>query len=124
VATILRFPALVKWSSHVDGCIRFLSTNAHALPGDKWLCSLVKLQRIAEEVNIAFNMDDPSAEVIFTEPKVQYQLNAFAHQLRSWQNENRVEAGDCGSLNGQKPHVLTRNRSGATLRGLHEFIHS
>jgi hypothetical protein len=30
-------------------------------------------------------MDDPGAELKFTEPRIQYQLKYFQRQLRSWE---------------------------------------
>ncbi len=85
IATMLRLPSLVKFSPHVEECLHVLSTSPYAAPSDKWLCATVNLQRISEQVSIAFDMDDPGADVNFAQPRVQYQLKIFERQLENWQ---------------------------------------
>ncbi|KIX01619.1 uncharacterized protein Z518_09345 [Rhinocladiella mackenziei CBS 650.93] len=85
VSTVLRLPSFVKFNSHLDECLDTLSKSPYALPSDKWLCATIGLQRIAEEVAVAFHMDDPGADLNFTEPRVQYQLRLFQRQLQQWE---------------------------------------
>lgn len=85
VSHFLRHPALIRHSAYIDECLSTLSTSPYALPSDTLLCTLVRLQRLAEEVTIAFNMDDPCAELSFTDAKTQYQLRTFEHQLSLWE---------------------------------------
>lgn len=91
VSTILRLPSFIKFSSRIEECLEILSTSPHALPSDKWLCVLVRLFHIAEEVAIIFNMDDPGAELNFTEPRTQHQLKYFQRQLRLWEKSVDIE---------------------------------
>ncbi|EXJ78087.1 hypothetical protein A1O3_09248 [Capronia epimyces CBS 606.96] len=86
VSTILRIPPFIKFNSRVEECLDILANSPYALPSDKWLCDLVRLFHIAEEVSVVFNMDDPGAELNFTEPRIQHQLKYFQHQLRLWEN--------------------------------------
>ncbi|OAP63758.1 hypothetical protein AYL99_02985 [Fonsecaea erecta] len=85
VTTILRLPALIRFSPRVEECLEILKTSPYAAPTDKWLCDMAHLARIAEEVAAAFNMDDPGADLNFTEPRVQYQLKCFQRQLQQWE---------------------------------------
>ncbi|KIX98988.1 uncharacterized protein Z520_05449 [Fonsecaea multimorphosa CBS 102226] len=85
VTTILRLPTLIRFSPRIEECLELLRTSPHATPSDKWLCATVELARLAEEVAAAFNMDDPGAELNFSEPRVQYQLKCFQRQLQQWE---------------------------------------
>ncbi|ETI26154.1 hypothetical protein G647_02931 [Cladophialophora carrionii CBS 160.54] len=85
VTTILRLPSLVRFGPRVEECLETLSKSPYAAPSDKWLCATVGLARIAEEVSAAFDMDDPGAELKFTEPRIQHQLKCFQRQLRLWE---------------------------------------
>ncbi|EXJ73945.1 uncharacterized protein A1O5_02239 [Cladophialophora psammophila CBS 110553] len=90
VTTILRLPTLLRFSPRIEECLETLRTSPHAAPSDRWLCATVELARLAEEVSAAFNMDDPGADLNFTEPRVQYQLKCFQRQLQQW--EKTVDA--------------------------------
>jgi hypothetical protein len=85
VTTILRLPAAIKYGPRIEECLHTLATSPFAHPNDKWLCRQVELTRIAEDVCAAFNMDDPGAELEFSDPRVQYQMKAFQRQLQQWQ---------------------------------------
>ena len=86
VSILLRHPSLVRWSPYVEECVHYLSTSPHALPSDAWLSALVKIQHIAEEVCIVFNMDDPSSTISFGDIKTQYHLKAFEKKLADWKS--------------------------------------
>ncbi|EXJ56831.1 hypothetical protein A1O7_07175 [Cladophialophora yegresii CBS 114405] len=85
VTNILRLPSLIRFGPRVEECLETLSKSPYAVPSDKWLCATVGLARIAEEVSAAFDMDDPGAELKFTEPRIQHQLKCFQRQLRLWE---------------------------------------
>lgn len=90
MSILLRLPSLVRYSTHIDECLQYLRTSPYAQPSDKWLCALVKLQRLLEEVAVAFDMDDPAGKVVFLESKIQYQLRSFERQLEAWRHETDV----------------------------------
>ncbi|EHY59603.1 hypothetical protein HRR83_001125 [Exophiala dermatitidis] len=90
VSTILRLPAFIKFNSRIEECLEILANSPYSLPSDKWLCSLVRLLHLAEEVSVVFNMDDPGAELNFTEARTQHQLKYFQRQLKLW--EKSVDA--------------------------------
>jgi hypothetical protein len=81
----LRRPLLLRWSAYNDECLELLNTAPDALPSDKWLCHLVRIQHIAEDVGFQFSMDDPASVISLTDPKTQYHLKAFERQLEEWQ---------------------------------------
>jgi hypothetical protein len=68
----------------MDECIEIMESSSEALPSDKLLCHHVKLQRINEDVGVSFSMDDPSASVSISDPKVQYSLRGFERNLADW----------------------------------------
>lgn len=90
VSTLLRLPTLVRSTAHVEECLEFVKACPYALPSDKWLCALVRLQGLLEEVTVTFEMDDPAAKVNFLEPKIQYQLKNFELRLAAWEKETDV----------------------------------
>lgn len=81
----LRRPLLLRWSAYNDECLELLDTAPDALPSDKWLCHLVRIQHIAEDVGFQFSMDDPASVISLTDKKTQYHLKAFERQLEEWQ---------------------------------------
>ncbi|KAJ9610443.1 hypothetical protein H2200_005220 [Cladophialophora chaetospira] len=85
VSTILRLPSPLRYSHRIEECFETLASSPHATQSDKWLCATASLAHIAEEVAAAFEMDDPGADVKFTDPRVQYQLKCFQRQLRQWE---------------------------------------
>ena len=86
----LRRPALIRWSAYNDECLEVLATAPDALPSDKWLCHLVRAQRIAEDVGFQFSMDDPASVISLTDTKTQYHLKAFERQLREWRQNSTM----------------------------------
>lgn len=95
VTILLRLPSLIKYSTHIAECVQFISSSPYAQPSDKWLCALVRLQRLLEEVAVAFDMDDPAGKVNFLEAKIQYQLKSFERQLELWKQETDVPVDKC-----------------------------
>lgn len=65
VTVILRLPTLVRYSMHLEECMTFMKENGYPNPSDKWLCALVRLQRIMEEASIAFSV---SPRILKTSP--------------------------------------------------------
>jgi hypothetical protein len=83
----LRRPNLIRWSSYMGECVEVLESSPDAASTDKFLCQLVRNQRIAEEVSIQFQMDDPCAIVNIADPKVQYALRGFERDLEHWSQQ-------------------------------------
>jgi hypothetical protein len=80
----LRRPLLIRWSPYADECVEILNSAPDALPSDKDLCHLARGQHIAEDIGMEFSMDDPASPLTLTDPKTQYHLKAFEHQLAEW----------------------------------------
>lgn len=98
VSAMLRTPSYVKFDPRIEECLEKLETSPHALPTDHWLCDLVRLAHLAEEVAVAFNLDDPGADLNFHEPRIQYQLKCFQRQLRDWERSVDVSVDPRESL--------------------------
>ena len=76
---------MIRFGPRIEECLETLSSSPHAAPTDRWLCAMVRLAHIAEEVSVAFNMDDPGADLSFTDSKIQYQLIYLQRQLERWE---------------------------------------
>jgi hypothetical protein len=87
----LRRPLLLRWSAYNDECLELLATAPDALPSDKWLCHLIRIQHIAEDVGFQFSMDDPASVISLTDTKTQYHLKAFERQLEEWQQHATMD---------------------------------
>jgi hypothetical protein len=81
---VLRRPNLVRWTNYMNECIEVLETHPDALPSDKLFCQHVKNQRICEDIGSQFLMDDSTANISITDPKVTYALNVFENDLKTW----------------------------------------
>ena len=86
-AMSLRRPLLLRWSTYTDECLEILASAPDAQPTDRWLCHLVRIQHIAEEVGLQFSMDDPASVVSLADTKTQYHLKAFERQLHEWKQQ-------------------------------------
>jgi Fungal Zn(2)-Cys(6) binuclear cluster domain len=83
----LRRPNLIRWSPYMAECVEVLESSPDAASTDKFLCQWVRNQRIAEEVSVQFQMDDPCAVVNIADPKVQYALKGFERDLEHWSEQ-------------------------------------
>ena len=65
-------------------CIEVLESHPDAFPSDKVFCQHVKIQHICEDIGLQFLMDDNTAQISITDPKVTYALDVLENQLKSW----------------------------------------
>lgn len=84
VSLSLRRPNFIRWNGYLDECIKVLESAPETLPSDKRLCQHVKLMHINEEVGLRFSMDDPSATIAISDPRVQFAIGAFEKRLEEW----------------------------------------
>ncbi len=91
LAMTLRHPSFVRWSVYVEECLDVLSSEAHALPSDAWLCKLIRIQHIAEDASIVFSMGDPGSTVTLRDVKTQYQIGGFRQQLEQWRRSATLD---------------------------------
>ena len=89
VSISLRHPTFVRWSVYIEECLDVIANDPNALPSDKWLCDLIRLQHIAEDASVIFSMDDPGSTITLRDVKVQYQLGGFRQQLEQWRWQAR-----------------------------------
>ena len=88
ITMVLRRPILLRWTKYMEESVKILETSPEALSSDKVLCQHVKMAHIAENISIQFCMDDPSAEVAISDPKVIYALKIFENELQQLRDEN------------------------------------
>lgn len=72
-------------------CIEVLETHPDAYPSDKIFCQHVKIQHICEDIGLQFLMDDNTATISITDPKVTYALNVLENQLKNWKEDVPAE---------------------------------
>lgn len=72
-------------------CIEVLETHPDAYPSDKLFCQHVKIQHICEDIGLQFLMDDNTATISITDPKVTYALNVLENQLKTWKEQVPAE---------------------------------
>lgn len=75
-------------------CIDILESSSDGLPSDKLFCQHVKVQHICEDIGMQFLMDDNTATVSITDPKVTYALNVLETDLKTWSNNVPPEHRD------------------------------
>ncbi|KAK4542850.1 hypothetical protein LTR36_006039 [Oleoguttula mirabilis] len=88
---VLRRPNLVRWTNYMKECIEVLESHPDAFASDKLLCQHVKIQHICEDIGLQFLMDDNTANISITDPKVSYALNVLEVQLRNWKENIPAE---------------------------------
>lgn len=81
---VLRRPNLIRWTNYMKECIEVLESHPDAAPSDKLFCQHIKIQRICEDIGLTFLMDDSTANVSITDPKVSYALNVLENKLKEW----------------------------------------
>jgi hypothetical protein len=88
----LRRPNLIRWTPFMEDCVNILETSPDAAPTDRALCNWVRVQYIAEQIGVAFEMDDPTAKVTIADSKVQYAIKGFENNLEKWSGQVPPEA--------------------------------
>ncbi|KAK3725860.1 hypothetical protein LTR37_000008 [Vermiconidia calcicola] len=91
---VLRRPNLVRWTNYMKECIEVLESHPDAFPSDKLFCQYVKIQHICEDIGLQFLMDDNTANITITDPKVTYALNVLETQLKNWKEKIPPECRD------------------------------
>lgn len=94
ISIALRHPAFLRWSVYIEECLDVLTSDPNALPTDKWLCDLIRLQHIAEDASVVFSMDDPGSTITLRDTTVQYQLAGFRQQLEQWKRRAAPEKAE------------------------------
>lgn len=93
---VLRRPNLVRWTNYMKECIEVLESHPDAFASDKVFCQYVKIQHICEEIGLQFLMDDNTANISITDPKVTYALNILESRLKEWKDNIPKEARSPG----------------------------
>ncbi|KAF3916077.1 hypothetical protein ABW21_db0209479 [Orbilia brochopaga] len=91
LAMSLRRPNLLRYTEYIGECVDFIEKSPEATTNDKIICQWVKLQRITEEVGIAFGYEDSVAKVNLAETRIQFALKGFERQLEEWERNLPTE---------------------------------
>ncbi|KAI1768629.1 hypothetical protein GGR53DRAFT_517786 [Hypoxylon sp. FL1150] len=84
-ATILRrHQPLISTSSHQDYIKALTEDGDDRDQGDLWLCSLVSLQELLDDVSKTLNTSYSRADESFEDFRTQHLLNSFRQRLNSW----------------------------------------
>jgi hypothetical protein len=83
-AMVLHRPNLVRWTPFMTECMDILESSPEAAPTDRYLCHLVWMHRLAEDVGIQFSMDDPTATINLADARIQYALRGFERDLEKY----------------------------------------
>lgn len=77
----LRRTNLLTWSGFMRESLEVLETSKDAAPTDKYLCQLVRANRLGEEVLTQFSLDDPVMSVNLSNVRTRLTLKSFEKEL-------------------------------------------
>jgi len=77
----LRRPFLLRWSSFMEESVRLLETSPEAAPTDKYLCYLLRGNKLGEDVAMRFSLDDPGLTSTLEDFGTQLALRGFEVEL-------------------------------------------
>lgn len=77
-------------------CIEVLESHPDAYQSDKLFCQHIKIQHICEDIGKQFLMDDNTAQISITDPKVAYALSVLENQLKQWKEQIPAECRNPG----------------------------
>jgi hypothetical protein len=80
-AVALHRPNLIRWTTFMAESVDVLRASPDAAPTDKYFCHLVWTNKIAEEIGIEFEMDDPSVVVNLADRRTQHNMRRLERQL-------------------------------------------
>lgn len=84
---VLRRPNLIQWTNYMKESIEVLETSPDAYASDRFFVQHVKVQHICEEIGLQFLMDDSTATISISDPKVSYALKVLENQLKDWNDQ-------------------------------------
>jgi hypothetical protein len=94
ITMVLRRPILLRWTEFMEESVIALETSSEAYPSDRVLCHHVKLANIGQHVSIAFQMDNPCAQIDIANPEVIQDIKVFETELGTLRQKRPVDVGD------------------------------
>lgn len=82
----------------LEECLITLETSSEAAPSDRRLTAWVRVQRVMEECNNTFSLDDPGNTASLSDNRVQQTLKGYERQLESLR---RTFSSIPGLINGK-----------------------
>ncbi|KLU85074.1 hypothetical protein MAPG_04106 [Magnaporthiopsis poae ATCC 64411] len=80
----LHRPNLIRWTPFMTECLEVLQSSPDAAPTDPYFCHLVWTHRLAEEVGIQFNMEDPTAVIDLADPRTRHAIKGFERDIERY----------------------------------------
>ncbi|KAL9093038.1 MAG: hypothetical protein Q9165_004176 [Trypethelium subeluteriae] len=87
VSVSMRRPNMLRYTDWIEDCVCELEAAADGCAHDLALIAWVRLYRIAEEIAVSFNYDDPSRALAIEDAKLRLLLKGFMKQLQNWESE-------------------------------------
>ncbi|SPN96798.1 related to cercosporin resistance protein [Cephalotrichum gorgonifer] len=87
----LRRMNLIPWSNFMGKSLEILETSPDAAPTDKYLCQLVRANRIGEEVTTQFSTDNPVMSVNLADVRTQVTLKMLERELEKLKRDTPQE---------------------------------
>ena len=87
ISTLSRRPSGLRWNLHTDECVKVLETSPEALTSDRFLCQILRCQRIIEDAQFQLGLDGIQDLVSFADAKTSYQLRGFDTQISEWHSD-------------------------------------
>ncbi|KAL9081219.1 MAG: hypothetical protein Q9157_000194 [Trypethelium eluteriae] len=78
---------MLRYTDWIEDCVRELEAAANGCAQDLALAAWVRLYRIAEEIAVSFNYDDPSQAMAIEDAKLRLLLKGFMKQLQNWESD-------------------------------------
>lgn len=88
----LRRANFVQWSPFLSECLEVLETSADAAPSDRYLCLLVRANKLGDEVTTQFSFDSPTMNVNLAEMRTQLSLKNFEKRLEKLRRDAPKES--------------------------------
>ncbi|KAL2757385.1 hypothetical protein ACRALDRAFT_2088851, partial [Sodiomyces alcalophilus JCM 7366] len=84
VAIAMQRPLLLRWTRFAAECVDMLETSPEAAPTDRFFCALVRTHRLAEDIALQLNLDDPEQTINISDPRILFSLRKLGNDLESY----------------------------------------
>ena len=93
VSISLRMPNFLRFTSWMDDCLKVLETSPEAAPTDRRLAAWVRIQRLVEECNVTFSLDDPGSDVSLADHSTAQTLKGYERQFETLRRQYSSQPG-------------------------------
>lgn len=94
---------MLRFNKWLQECVESLETSANSTKYDRSLVTWVKLLHIAEEIESALSLDDPSSTLSYSEPRVQFTVKGLHKRLDKCKDDYGLDISNRWFTNHQLP---------------------